>query len=135
MIDLIKHFTQKNVFFYILGDFNFPNIDWSIPSSTYECNKSFIKFCSEIFLTQIIDLPTHKDDGILDLVICNYMGLDRVKSHSIDSPLTNTYDHFLISFDINVNKSTKSAAVTLYQAFPKRILSILTNIFKYRLVY
>ena len=108
----------------------------SIPSSTFnECNKSFIKFCSENFLTQIIDLPTHKDDGILDLVICNYMGLDRVKSHSIDSPLTNTYDHFLISFDINVNKSTKSAAVTLYQAFPKRILSILTNIFKYRLVY
>ena len=47
-------------FFYILGDLNFPNIDWNIPSSTFnECNKSFIEFCSENFLTQIIDSPTH----------------------------------------------------------------------------
>ena len=98
MIDLIKHFTPKNVSFYILGDFNFPNIDWSIPSSTFnECDKSFIKFCSEIFLTQIIDSPTHNDGGILDLVLCNYIGLNRIKFHSVDSPLTNTNDHSLIS--------------------------------------
>ena len=45
------------------------------------------------------------------------MGLDRVKSCSVDSPLTNTNDHSLISFDIKVNKSTKSAAMTLYPAF------------------
>ena len=57
MIDLTKHFTPKNVSIYILGDFNFPNIDWSIPSSTFnECNKSFIKFCLEDFLTQTIDI-------------------------------------------------------------------------------
>ena len=30
MIDLTKHFTPKNVSIYILGDFNFPNIDWII---------------------------------------------------------------------------------------------------------
>merc|ERR1712096_48302 len=93
---------------------------WSIPSSTFnECDKSFIKFCSEIFLTQIIDSPTHGDGGILDLVLCNYIGLNRIKFHSVDSPLTNTNDHFLISFDINVNKSIKSAAVTLYPAFSR----------------
>ena len=120
MIDLIKHFTPKNVSFYILSDFNFPNIDWSIPSSTFnECNKSFIKFCSENFLTQIIDTPTHKDCDNLDLVLCNYTGLDRVKPHSVDSLLTNTNDHFIISFDINVNKSTKSAAQTLNPAISR----------------
>ena len=120
MIDLIKHFTPKNVSFYILGDFNFQNIDWSIPCSTFnECDKSFIKFCSENFLTQIIDSPTHNDGGILDLVLCNYIGLNRIKSHSVDSPLTNTNDHSLISFDIIVDKSIKSAAVTLYPAFSR----------------
>ena len=47
------------------------------------------------------------------------MGLERVKSHSVDSPLTNTNDHSLISFDISVNKSTKLAAVTIYPAFSR----------------
>ena len=42
------------------------------------------------------------------------MGLDKVKSHSVDSTLTNTNDHSL-----NVNRSTKSAAVTLYPAFSR----------------
>merc|ERR1712096_45969 len=49
----------------------------------------------------------------------NYIGLNRIKSHSVDSPLTNTNDHSLISFDIIVNKSIKSAAVTLYPAFSR----------------
>ena len=47
------------------------------------------------------------------------MGLDRVKFHSVDSPLTNTNDHSLISFRINGNKSMKSATVTLYPAFSR----------------
>ena len=47
------------------------------------------------------------------------MGLDRIKSHSVYSLLTNTNDYSLISFGINVNKSTKSAAVRLYPAFSR----------------
>ena len=50
MIDLIKHFTPKNFSFYILADFNFPNNNWSIPSSSFNGrNKSFIKFVPKIF--------------------------------------------------------------------------------------
>ena len=104
--------------FYILGDFNLPNIDWNIPSTTYnDCHKSFIKFCSDNILTQLIDSPTHKNGNILDLLLCNYMGLDRVKFHSVDSPLTDTNDHNLISFGINVNESTKPPSETLYPDF------------------
>ena len=129
MIDLIKHTTPKIFSFYIIGIFNFPNINWIIPSSNFnECNKSFIKFCCENFLTQIIDSPTHKDVGILDLVLCNYMGLDKIKSYTVDSPLTNTNDHFLISLDISINNSTKSAAVTLYLAFSRADFRCITNI-------
>ena len=47
------------------------------------------------------------------------MGLDRFKSYTVDSPLKNTNDHFLISLDISVNKSTKSAAVILYLDFSR----------------
>ena len=76
--------------------------------------KVLVKLVKTIFLTQIIDSPTHKDGSILDLMLCNYMGLDRVKCHSVDSPLTSTNDHSLIYFGINVNKSIKSASVTFY---------------------
>ena len=47
------------------------------------------------------------------------MGLDKVKFHSVDSPLTNTNDHSLISFGISVKKSMKSATVTLYPDFSR----------------
>ena len=41
---------------------------------------------------------THKNGNILDLLLCNYMDLDRVNLNSVDSPLTDTNDHNLISF-------------------------------------
>ena len=79
MIDLIRHFIPKKFPFYILGDFNLPHIDWNIPSTTYNgCCKSFIKFCSDNTFTQLIESPTHKDVNILYLLLCNYMGVDRV---------------------------------------------------------
>ena len=58
------------------------NIDWTIPNTTYnDCHTSFTKFCSDNILTQLIDSPTHKDGKILDLLLCNYLGLDRIKFH------------------------------------------------------
>ena len=75
MIDLIRKIS-----FLLLGDFNLPHMDWNIPSTTYnDCHKSFIKFCSDNILTQLIESPTHKDGNIHDLLLCNYLGLDRVK--------------------------------------------------------
>ena len=59
-IDLIKHFVPKNYSFYILGDFNLPHADWTIPSSPFnECHENFLKFDSENFFTKLIDSPTH----------------------------------------------------------------------------
>ena len=38
----------------------------------------------------MIESPTHKNGNILDLLICNHFGLDRIISHSTNFPLTNT---------------------------------------------
>ena len=102
---------------FFFGDFNLPHIDWNIPSPTLnDCHKSFIKFFSDNIITQL-EPSTHIDGNILDLLVCNYLGLDRVKFHSVDSPLTDTNDHNLISFGINIEKSTKLASETLYPDF------------------
>ena len=117
-IHLIRHFIPKKFPFYFLGDFNLLHIDWNIPNTTYnDCHKSFIKFCSVNILTQLTESPTHKDGNILVLLLCNYMGIDIVKFHSVDSPLTDTNDHNLISFGNNVDKSTKPASETFYPVF------------------
>ena len=115
MIDLIRHFVPKKFPFYILGDFKLPHIDCNIPSTTYNhCHKRFIKFCSDIILSQLIESPIHKDGNILDFQLCNYKGLDRVKFHLVYLPLI---DHNVISFSISVDKSTKSTFETLYPNF------------------
>ena len=67
MVNLIRLSTPKKFSFYILGDFNLPNIDWNIPSTTFnDCNINFIKFFSDNHFTQFIDSQTHKDGNIFD---------------------------------------------------------------------
>ena len=118
MIDLIRHLIPKQSPFYILGDFNLPNIDWNISSTTYnDCHKCFIKFCSENLFTQLIDSSTHKNGNILDLLLCNYMALDRIKFHLVDSPITNINDHNVILFGISVHKNKKPSSKSLYPDF------------------
>ena len=60
----------------ILGDFNFPTIDWenwSTPHSVMHREFKFIECLRDNFLSQLIDCPTRFRDGqasnILDLII------------------------------------------------------------------
>ena len=96
LIKMIKIFIPNDYSFYILGDFNLPNINWTIPSTDYnESHECFLNFCTDNFLTQLIENPTHKNGNILDLLICNHFGLDRIISHSTSFPRTDTCDHTL----------------------------------------
>ena len=120
MINPIRNFIPNKFPFYILGGFNLSNIDWNIPSTTYnDCHISFIKKNSDNHVTQLIDSPTFKDGNILDLLLCNYIGLDRVKFHSVDSPLTDANIHSVISFGISVDMDTKPTSRSLYSDFYK----------------
>ena len=87
----------------IIGDLNFPHIDWTVPCVTDKGDKAhtaFLDFCSSNALSQCVDFPTHCKRNILDLVLCNAKGrdiLDNVDSHA---PPWDA-DHFLISFSLN----------------------------------
>ena len=82
--------------------------NWTIPSTTYnEPHENFLNFCIDNFLTQIIETPTHKKENILDVIICNHLGSDRIISHSVLPPLTDICDHNLISFSIIIGKKNK----------------------------
>ena len=86
---------------FILGDFNFPNINWLVPCSYGNSSHDiFLDFCSSNGLVQCIDYPTHDMGNILDLIICNQSGLNTLINHFSCSPPWHT-DHFLISLSLS----------------------------------
>ena len=110
-----------------------PNINWTIPSTDYnESHECFLNFCTDNFLTQVIENPTHKNGNILDLLICNHFGLDRIISHSTTFPLTDTCDHNLISFNVKIESqivdNPKVASYNFKKADFENINNYLSNI-------
>ena len=78
VIEIIKMFLPNDYSFCLLEDSNFPNINWTIPSTEYnESYQDFLNFCTDNFLTQVVESPTYKNLNILDLLICNPFGLNR----------------------------------------------------------
>ena len=59
--------TKNNI---ILGDFNFPKIDWKTLTSNNK-GRRFLETLEDMFMTQIIDFPTHSRGNILDLALLN----------------------------------------------------------------
>ena len=52
----------------LLGDFNYPSIDWnSLSSDTFE--RQFLETCNDRFLSQHVSFPTHRSGNTLDLLL------------------------------------------------------------------
>ena len=85
--------------FVLLGDFNFPRVDWKTFTAPNCCpaKQNFLDFCLDNCLSQTISSPTHCDGNILDLVFCNLRATNELISSSVDLPMTTTCDHNLIS--------------------------------------
>uniref|UniRef100_A0A1X7TQC6 Endonuclease/exonuclease/phosphatase domain-containing protein n=1 Tax=Amphimedon queenslandica TaxID=400682 RepID=A0A1X7TQC6_AMPQE len=85
---------------FIVGDFNFPEIDWSsytgstIPSASF-CRSLFIHN-----LSQLIDAPTHKCGNILDLLLTN--SPDYISNININN-CHDLSDHFPVLFNITIS--------------------------------
>ena len=82
----------------ILGDFNFPGIDWNNLSSRNSTETLFIDILDEINCHQLISQPTSEHLSILDLCLCSNPRLV-IKVHVGDT--FSTSDHSTIICDLD----------------------------------
>ena len=104
---VISEFSSISFPCYVFGDFNLPNIDWQTTlSNGNRSHDIFLQFCVNNGWSQEIQKSTHIKQNILDLLLCNYTSKNILISSSVNSPLTSTCDHNLISFAIQSNSSS-----------------------------
>lgn len=88
LCNLIKNAPKDSL---IIGDINFPKIDWNnLTSDTF--SSDFLNSCIDNNFSQYVDFPTHSKNNILDLVLCNN---DCVLNAENLGPLSNS-DHVMI---------------------------------------
>ena len=85
----------------MVGDFNCPDIDWSVFSATSHFSTLFCELIFDYQLTQCVDFPTHILGNTLDLILTN-------SPHKVgDVSVTKTFpsDHYAINFNIYCRNS------------------------------
>jgi endonuclease/exonuclease/phosphatase family metal-dependent hydrolase len=89
----------------ILGDFNFPNINWSSKTSATTSNTEqiFVDFLSENSFSQLVNEPTRyrtcQNPSLLDLILTTDENL--VTSVKVSSSIEIS-DHSTIKFDLQL---------------------------------
>ena len=93
--------------YLLLGDFNLPDIDWSIPVCTDHRGKQdqFLSLFSSYSLSQKVLLPTRKQNT-LDLIFENQAGL--ILNTDTDAPLTKESDHNIVTFQCVLDPTESS---------------------------
>ena len=84
-----------------MGDFNLPDINWNTLSSTSQLSNVFCDLVFKLNLSQLVDMPTHNQGNILDLIFTNDEELfHTITVHPHEAfPLCS--DHYPITFDIS----------------------------------
>ena len=87
-----------NLRLVLCGDFNVPDIDWSLNAPKVQSsNSTFCDIVGNNFLTQLVHLPT-RDDHILDLILTNHP--NSISSVEIVDNLPGT-DHDAVEFVVS----------------------------------
>ena len=102
MCEYINYFRQNKSCFYLLGDFNLPDINWSTLSKTNPAAQRFLDYCIATDLQQHITKPTCSSGNILDLLLCDEISVRPLHSIDILPPLSTTCDHNMIKFSLYV---------------------------------
>ena len=96
----------------IMGDFNFPALDWGRPESIDDSHP-FIECLSNNFLTQLVEEPT-RAKNFLDLVLCSDPSL--VENISVGEPFE-TSDHQLVTFSLTTKEFSRKHTKHFYNYF------------------
>ena len=86
----------------ILGDFNYPDINWTEGECQNANSRKFMEECESSFLVQMVGEPT-REDKILDLILTNS---ELVSGVRVGENLGDS-DHRIIRFNIQVSKQNK----------------------------
>ncbi|MDW3615035.1 MAG: reverse transcriptase family protein, partial [Nitrososphaeraceae archaeon] len=110
MYSLIERACKENV--VILGDFNFPELKWSVLGSNTP-EHPFIKCIYDNFLEQKVDAPT-RGDNFIDLVLSSDSNV--VQNVEVGEPFS-TSDHQVIRFELVVGKEKKKESKKSFNYF------------------
>ena len=110
LYSLIDRVSKENV--VIMGDFNFPELDWSRPESIGDSHP-FIECLSNNFLIQLVDEPT-RETNYLDLVLCSDPSL--VENLVVDEPFE-TSDHQLVTFSLVTKEFSRKHVKQTYNYY------------------
>ena len=91
--------SKRNII--IMGDFNFPDINWCSLTSSSSLSSQFCDLLFDCNLAQLTTSETHVNGNILDLVIAS--DPDQISNFSISptASLPVSSDHHLITFSIS----------------------------------
>ena len=104
--DLLSYFDfllTPNGKTVILGDFNFPDINWETLSGTSPHSNYFCDLIYKFNLNQFVSHPTHVKGNILDIVLSN--DPDLIQNLTVDSSnsLPPSSDHFKVTFSLTIS--------------------------------
>ena len=110
------HQLPPNLQLIILGDFNFPEIEWETLNSSSSSGSLLCDHLFSLNLIQLIDEPTHIQGNILDVIITNQP--DQISNLTVDkSSSCSKSDHYLITFNVNAGGRLPSSKPLPKNAF------------------
>ena len=104
LCSLFNHYCCINNPVFLVGDFDYPNIDWSIPMSLGSVSHETCTMQNG--LTQIANCPT-RGQNCIDLILVSNPGL--VYETSVLEPFSSSCDHASIDFQIICPRSSPSS--------------------------
>jgi hypothetical protein len=120
-VALSNHNLPHNSIIIMVGDFNYPNIDWTNnpptlkpKTSTKALHQNFLNTCTYHNLTQLITQPTHVLGNTLDLLLTS----DSSIVENISIPPPELSDHSPITFELDMGLLSPSWTRRTLHTFP-----------------
>lgn len=96
MNQFVSNLTRRSV---VVGDFNYPNIEWSSAGTSSQEGWSFLDATYKSFMMQLVDFPTHDAGNMLDQMLTNDI---RNISYLIGRPDLKMSDHIPFDFGLEI---------------------------------